>query len=152
MIRSASRSVILRACTADGAQVIIVDIHAEATREKQAMGWYLNGRVSAVLGSHTHVQTADERILPGGTAFITDAGMTGPRDGIIGMDKDAVIARFVTGLPGQFETASGRSAPEWRGDHRRPRHRQGDRESKRISLSELELAALTDSLSAGSRA
>src|SRR5215203_5719070 len=91
----------------DRARVIVVDMHAEATSEKVAMGWHLDGRVAAVIGTHTHVQTADERVLPGGTACLTDAGMTGPHDGVIGMDKDAVIARFVTGLPGRFDAAGG---------------------------------------------
>jgi len=92
---------------ADGAQVVFVDVHAETTSEKVALGWYLDGQVAAVVGTHTHVQTADERILPGGTACLTDVGMTGPHDGVIGMDKAAVIARFVTGLPGRFEPATG---------------------------------------------
>ena len=91
----------------DGAQVIFVDMHAETTSEKMAFCYYVDGKVAAVIGTHTHVQTADERILPGGTACLTDVGMTGPHDGVIGMDKDAVIARFVTGLPGRFETATG---------------------------------------------
>lgn len=91
----------------DGAQVVFVDMHAETTSEKVALGWYLDGQVAAVVGTHTHVQTADERILPGGTAYLTDVGMTGPHDGVIGMDKTAVIARFVTGLPGRFEPATG---------------------------------------------
>ena len=73
------------------ARVIIVDMHAEATSEKIAMGWYLDGRVTAVLGTHTHVQTADERILPGGTAYITDVGMTGPFDSVIGIKKEAIL-------------------------------------------------------------
>lgn len=89
------------------ADAIIVDVHAEATSEKVALGWYLDGRVSAVIGTHTHVQTADERVLPGGTAYITDAGMTGGFDGVIGMDKEAVIKRFLTGMPQKFETAEG---------------------------------------------
>jgi len=87
--------------------VIVVDMHAEATSEKVAMGWHLDGRVSAVIGTHTHVQTADERILEKGTAYITDAGMTGPRDSIIGMSREAVIARFVTGMPTRFDVAGG---------------------------------------------
>ncbi len=87
--------------------VVFVDFHAEATSEKVAMGWYLDGRVSAVIGTHTHVQTADERVLPGGTAFITDAGMTGPRDGIIGMGREAILERFLTQLPMRFEVAVG---------------------------------------------
>ena len=85
--------------------VVILDMHAEATSEKMAMGWYLDGKVSAVLGSHTHVQTADERILPQGTAYITDIGMTGPHDGIIGMKAEQVLTRFATGLPSRFEVA-----------------------------------------------
>ena len=89
--------------------VIVVDMHAEVTSEKNAMGWYLDGRVSAVLGSHTHVQTADERVLPGGTAYLTDAGMTGPRNSVIGIKKEMAILRFITRLPRRFETASGES-------------------------------------------
>jgi len=85
--------------------ITIVDIHAEATSEKKALGFYLNGRVTAVIGTHTHVQTADESILSGGTAFITDAGMTGPIDSIIGMSKKAVIEKFLTGMPRRFEVA-----------------------------------------------
>ncbi|PRO65167.1 TIGR00282 family metallophosphoesterase [Alkalicoccus urumqiensis] len=86
---------------------IFVDFHAEATSEKLAMGWYLDGRVSAVTGTHTHVPTADERVLPGGTAYITDAGMTGPYNGILGMDKNIVIERFLTSLPARFEVENG---------------------------------------------
>lgn len=86
---------------------VIVDFHAEATSEKVAMGWYLDGRVSAVVGTHTHVQTADERVLPQGTAYISDVGMTGPRDGIIGMDRDIIIERFLTQLPARFQVAPG---------------------------------------------
>lgn len=82
---------------------IFVDFHAEATSEKQAMGWFLDGKVSAVVGTHTHVQTADERILPGGTAYLTDVGMTGPYDGILGVERDAVLTRFLTALPVRFE-------------------------------------------------
>jgi hypothetical protein len=84
---------------------IVVDFHAEATSEKVAMGWFLDGKVSAVCGTHTHVQTADERILPGGTAYITDIGMSGPFDSVIGVDKEAVLAKFLTGLPVRFEVA-----------------------------------------------
>ena len=87
--------------------VILVDFHAEVTSEKIAMGWHLDGRVSAVVGTHTHVQTADDRILPGGTAYITDVGMTGPHDSVIGVDKAAALARFLTGMPNRFETATG---------------------------------------------
>jgi hypothetical protein len=82
-----------------------VDLHAEATSEKQAMGWFLDGRVSLVFGTHTHVQTADERLLPKGTAYITDLGMTGPHDSILGRDKDAVLKRLRTGMPARFEVA-----------------------------------------------
>ncbi|MGA3032015.1 MAG: TIGR00282 family metallophosphoesterase [Terracidiphilus sp.] len=89
------------------AKVIVVDFHAEATSEKIAMGWYLDGRVTAVLGTHTHVPTADERILPGGTAFQTDVGMSGPYDSIIGVEKELVLHKFLTGLPGKFEAAKG---------------------------------------------
>jgi metallophosphoesterase (TIGR00282 family) len=88
-------------------KVIIVDMHAEATSEKQAMGWYLDGKVSAVLGTHTHVATADERVLPGGTAYITDVGMTGPRDSVIGMDKQGLLQRFLDALPAKFAVAEG---------------------------------------------
>ncbi len=88
-------------------KVIVVDFHAEATSEKQSMGWYLDGRVSAVIGTHTHVATADARVLPQGTAFITDAGMTGPHNSVIGMDKKAVLQRFLDGLPARFEVAEG---------------------------------------------
>jgi metallophosphoesterase (TIGR00282 family) len=87
--------------------VIFVDIHAETTSEKEAMGWYLDGRVSAVIGTHTHVATADEQILPGGTAFQTDVGMTGPHNGVIGMDKVAIMRRFLDGQPARFEVATG---------------------------------------------
>jgi 2',3'-cyclic-nucleotide 2'-phosphodiesterase len=90
--------------------IILVDMHAEATSESVAMGWYLDGRVSAVVGTHRHVQTADERILPGGTAYITDVGMTGPTDGVIGVDKDIILQRFLTQMPGRFEPARGPAA------------------------------------------
>ncbi len=89
------------------AKVIVVDFHAEATSEKVAMGWYLDGRVTAVLGTHTHIPTADERILHNGTAFQTDVGMSGPYDSIIGVEKDLVLHRFLTGMPGKFEAAKG---------------------------------------------
>ena len=93
----------LRAST----RVIIVDFHAEATSEKIAMGWHLDGRVTAVLGTHTHVQTADDRILPKGTAYLTDTGMTGPHDSIIGMQREPALSRFVTGMPSRLEPATG---------------------------------------------
>lgn len=88
-------------------RVIVVDIHAEATSEKVAMGWHLDGRATAVVGTHTHVQTADERVLPNGTAYITDVGMTGPQDSIIGIEVAAALSRFLTGLPAKFEVAAG---------------------------------------------
>jgi metallophosphoesterase (TIGR00282 family) len=88
-------------------RVVFVDMHAEATSEKQAMGWYLDGRVSAVVGTHTHVPTADARLLTSGTAYCTDAGMVGPRDGVIGMDKENILKRFRTAVPHRFEVASG---------------------------------------------
>ncbi|OIO00263.1 TIGR00282 family metallophosphoesterase [Candidatus Desantisbacteria bacterium CG_4_10_14_0_8_um_filter_48_22] len=87
--------------------IILMDIHAEATSEKVAMGWFLDGMVSAVVGTHTHVQTADERVLPGGTAYITDAGMTGPRDSVIGVKKEIIIKKFLTQVPVSFEVAKG---------------------------------------------
>ena len=87
-------------------KVILVDIHAEATSEKQALGWYLDGRVSAVVGTHTHVQTADERILPGGTGYISDAGMTGPVDSVIGMNREIILERFLTQRPHPFKVAT----------------------------------------------
>jgi metallophosphoesterase (TIGR00282 family) len=87
-------------------KVIIVDIHAEATSEKMALGWYLDGKVSAVLGTHTHIQTADERILPGGCAYLTDVGMTGPYDSVIGRRVEDVLERFITLVPVRFEVAS----------------------------------------------
>jgi 2',3'-cyclic-nucleotide 2'-phosphodiesterase len=89
----------------DKTRVILVDMHAEATSEKAAMGHYLDGRVSAVVGTHTHVQTADETILPGGTAYITDLGMTGPYDSVIGIDKSLALKKFLTGMPVRFTTA-----------------------------------------------
>jgi len=87
--------------------VILVDMHAEATSEKQAMGFFLDGKVSAVVGTHTHVQTSDERIHKGGTAFITDVGMTGPFDSVIGVEKDIILRRFLTFMPEKFEIAKG---------------------------------------------
>jgi hypothetical protein len=88
-------------------KVILVDFHAEASSEKVALGWYLDGRVTAVLGTHTHVPTADERILPQGTAHQTDVGMSGPYDSIIGVETELVLKRFLTGMPGKFEAAKG---------------------------------------------
>jgi metallophosphoesterase (TIGR00282 family) len=89
------------------AAVLLVDMHAEATSEKVAMGWHLDGRVAAVVGSHTHVQTADDRVLPGGTAYLTDAGMCGPVDSVIGMRREQVLRRFLTQMPSRFEVATG---------------------------------------------
>ena len=89
------------------ARIVFCDMHAEATSEKTAMGWYLDGRASAVVGTHTHIPTSDARVLPGGTAYVTDVGMVGPRDGCIGMDKDVVIQRFLSGVPNRFVVASG---------------------------------------------
>lgn len=86
-------------------KIRIVDMHAEATSEKVAMGWYLDGRVTAVLGTHTHVPTADERVLPKGTAYITDVGMTGPYDSVIGITKEAIVDRFLTQVPARFDAA-----------------------------------------------
>ena len=91
----------------DDVKIRIVDFHAEATSEKQAMGWYLDGRVTAVVGTHTHVPTADENILPQGTAYQTDLGMTGPYESIIGMDREAIIQKFLDQLPARFEVAKG---------------------------------------------
>jgi metallophosphoesterase (TIGR00282 family) len=89
------------------AKVIVVDFHAEATSEKVAMGWHLDGRVTAILGTHTHVPTADQRVLPDGTAYQTDVGMSGPYDSVIGVQKELVLHRFLTGMPGKFEAAKG---------------------------------------------
>jgi metallophosphoesterase (TIGR00282 family) len=89
------------------ARILFVDFHAEATSEKVAMGWHLDGRATAVVGTHTHVQTADERILPKGTAYLTDVGMTGPHDSIIGVETEAALGKFLSGLPARFETATG---------------------------------------------
>ena len=86
--------------------IILVDFHAETTSEKMAMGWHLNGKVTAVVGTHTHVQTADNRVLSDGTAYITDVGMTGPHDSVIGVKKQAALSRFLSGMPARFETAT----------------------------------------------
>jgi len=94
----------------DRSRVVVVDVHAEATSEKVAMGHYLDGRVSAVIGTHTHVATSDECILPAGTAYLTDAGMTGVRDSVLGMDKNAVVERFITGIAGKFVLARGEAS------------------------------------------
>jgi hypothetical protein len=88
------------------ARIVFVDFHAEATSEKIAMGWHLDGKVTAVVGTHTHVQTADDRVLPNGTAYLTDVGMTGPHDSIIGVEIQPALNRFLTALPAKFETAT----------------------------------------------
>jgi 2',3'-cyclic-nucleotide 2'-phosphodiesterase len=93
------------ALKAEGVRLVLVDMHCEATSEKMALAWHLDGKVAAVVGTHTHVQTADERLLPGGTAFITDTGMCGPCDSVIGMRKEPVLERFLTQRPTQFEPA-----------------------------------------------
>ena len=90
-------------------KIIFVDFHAEITSEKQTMGWFLDGRVSACVGTHTHIPTADERVLPGGTAYLTDAGMTGPAEGVIGMDKEIILKKYLTGIPQHFSVAKGGS-------------------------------------------
>lgn len=95
----------IEALRAEGARAILVDMHCEATSEKNAMGWFLDGKVSAVLGTHTHVQTADARVLPGGTAFVTDVGMCGPWDSVIGVKKELVLERFLTARPISFDPA-----------------------------------------------
>jgi len=94
----------------ESAPVVLVDVHAEATSEKMALGWYLDGLCTAVLGTHTHVQTADERVLPNGTAYITDVGMTGPVNSVIGVDSERAISKFLTGMPNEFRVAKGPSA------------------------------------------
>lgn len=91
----------------DDCDILLLDFHAETTSEKMAMAWYLDGRVNAVVGTHTHVQTADTRILPKGTAFLTDLGMTGPRDSVLGVETEAILYKFTTGRPVRFEVADG---------------------------------------------
>jgi len=88
-------------------KIRVVDMHAEATSEKVALGWYLDGRVTALVGTHTHIPTADETVLPGGTAYITDLGMTGPYDSVIGIEKELVVQKYLTQLPARFEVAKG---------------------------------------------
>jgi hypothetical protein len=123
-------------------RVIIVDFHAEATSEKMAMGWHLDGKATLVVGTHTHVQTADERILPQGTAYLTDAGMTGPHDSIIGMEREPSLARFLTGMPNKFEPATGN--PRLNGIVVAADDKTGRATAvTRISYSEQELLALT---------
>ena len=116
-------------------------MHAEATSEKIAMGWHLAGKATAVVGTHTHVQTADEQILPGGTAYITDVGMTGPHDGIIGVEREPVINRFLTGLPARFEAAKGMPQAA-RGASSPPTRRPGEATAiERLSLTRAALEA-----------
>jgi hypothetical protein len=123
-------------------RLIIVDFHAEATSEKMAMGWHLDGKATLVVGTHTHVQTADERILPQGTAYLTDAGMTGPHDSIIGMEREPSLARFLTGMPNKFEPATGN--PRLNGIVVAADDKTGRATAvTRISYSEQELLALT---------
>jgi 2',3'-cyclic-nucleotide 2'-phosphodiesterase len=115
---------------------VLVDMHAETTSEKIGLGWYLDGRVSAVVGTHTHVTTADEHVLPEGTAYITDVGMTGPHEGIIGMDRAAIIKRFIDGLPARFEVANGNvqmNAVVIETDDTGPRNRSGRLRAKSIA-------------------
>ena len=123
-------------------RVIIVDFHAEATSEKVAMGWHLDGKATLVVGTHTHVQTADERILPNGTAYMTDAGMTGPHDSIIGMERDPSLTRFLTGMPTKFEPAT--SNPRLNGVLVTADDKTGRATAvTRLSYSDAELAALS---------
>jgi metallophosphoesterase (TIGR00282 family) len=124
--------------------VVLVDFHAEATSEKTALGWHLDGQVTAIVGTHTHVQTADERVLPGGTAYITDVGMTGPHDSVIGVETDAALSRFLTGLPSRFETATANprlNAVVVEADERTGRARR----ITRLNLAKDDLAALAGS-------
>ena len=133
------------------ARVIIVDFHAEATSEKVAMGWHLDGRVAAVIGTHTHVQTADERLLLQGTAYMTDAGMTGPHDSIIGMEKGPSLARFLTGMPSKFEPAAGN--PRLNGAVIEADEKTGRATRiSRVSYSESELTAMAAALKDTARA
>jgi metallophosphoesterase (TIGR00282 family) len=134
-----------------GTNVILVDFHAEATSEKLAMGWHLDGKVTAVFGTHTHVQTADERILPKGTAYLTDAGMTGPHDSIIGMMIEPSLARFLSAMPSRFEPASGN--PRLNGVVVECDDKTGRASAvTRVSYSEQDLDTLATGLAAGSRA
>ena len=89
------------------ADIIVLDFHAEATGEKKTMGYYMDGKITAMFGTHTHIQTADEQILPNGTGYITDIGMTGPKDSVIGMDKEVAFKRFLTALPERYKIATG---------------------------------------------
>jgi metallophosphoesterase (TIGR00282 family) len=123
-------------------RVIFVDMHAEATSEKIAMGWHLDGKVTAVVGTHTHVQTADERVLPLGTAYLTDVGMTGPHDSIIGMEREPSLARFLNAMPSRFEPATGN--PRLNGVLIDADDKTGRASSiTRLSLSEQDIETLT---------
>jgi metallophosphoesterase (TIGR00282 family) len=129
-------------------RVIVVDFHAEATSEKIAMGWHLDGKVTLVVGTHTHVQTADERILPNGTAYLTDAGMTGGHDSIIGMEREPALYRFLTGMPSKFEPATGN--PRLNGVLVEADDKTGRAISvTRLSYSEQQLATLATAATAG---
>jgi len=131
-------------------KVIVVDFHAEATSEKVAMGWHLDGKVTLVVGTHTHVQTADERVLPNGTAYITDAGMTGPHDSIIGMEREPSLARFLNGMPARYEPATGN--PRLNGVVIEADDKTGRALSiNRVSYSEKDLAAIAPGERAGER-
>jgi metallophosphoesterase (TIGR00282 family) len=131
----------------DGAQVIFVDVHAEATSEKLALTYFVDGLVTAVIGTHTHVQTADERILPGGTAALTDAGMTGAHDGVIGMAAEGIVQRFVSGLPVKIESADGDA--RLHGVVITADAASGKATAiERVSLTEEQLKAITDSVTA----
>jgi len=124
------------------AAFVLVDIHAETTSEKIGFGWYLDGRVTAVVGTHTHVTTADEHVLPEGTAYITDVGMTGPHEGIIGMERSAIIKKFIDGLPTRFEVATGdvqMNAVLIETDDAGPRNRAGRLRAKSIGRLRLRL-------------
>jgi 2',3'-cyclic-nucleotide 2'-phosphodiesterase len=121
---------------------VLVDMHAETTSEKIGFGWYLDGRVTAVVGTHTHVATADDHVLPQGTAYITDVGMTGPHDGIIGMERTAIIKKFIDGLPTRFEVATGdiqMNAVVIETDDSGPRNNEGRLRAKSIARLRLRL-------------
>lgn len=121
---------------------VLVDMHAETTSEKIAMGWFLDGQVTAVVGTHTHVATADEHILPEGTAFITDVGMTGPHAGVIGMDRQGIVKKFLDGLPARFEVAAGdiqMNAVVIETDDDGPRNRSGRLKARSIERMRLRI-------------
>ncbi len=128
-------------------RIIVVDFHAEATSEKIAMGWHLDGKATLVVGTHTHVQSADERVLPNGTAYMTDAGMTGPHDGIIGMEREPSMSRFLTGLSSKLEPAS--ANPRLNGVLVTADDKTGRATTvRRLSYSEQELVALASGVAA----